>query len=348
VEPTSVVVPARDAAATIGACVDALRRLDPPAVEVIVVDDASRDATGEIAARHGARVVRVASNVGPGLARNLGAEAARGRFLAFTDADCEVPPDWLAACHRGFDAAVSGVTGPYAGATHANLVTLLMDRCLRYRQRALPEFIDSSITANLMVERASFLAVGGFPAYRLPGAAVCCFTNEDEELAHLLVEATGKPLRWLRDNGVRHAYRPTLAGYFRQQAKYAEAILISYARFPRMLRHRTNYSRGGGVAQILLLWLAVGAVAAAALFREPWALLGLVPLVAVHAPAVAYASRPEPSRGRRLTVAAAAFGFLGLTALAWSKGLASGAVKAAVGRLSPGFTRPVGWRPGPC
>lgn len=347
-EATSVVVPARNAAATIGACVDSLLALEPPALEVIVVDDASHDGTGDLAARHGARVLRVETNVGPGLARNLGAEAARGRFLAFTDADCEVPPDWLAACHRGFDDAVCGVSGPYAGTTQANLVTLLMDRCLRYRQRALPEYIDSSITANLMVEREAFLAVGGFPAYRLPGAAVCCFTNEDEELAHLLVEHTGKPLRWLRDNGVRHGYRPTLAGYFRQQAKYAESILISYARFPRMFRHRTNYSRGGGLGQVLLLWLAVGAVVAAAGWGRPVALLGCVPLAAAQLPAVAWVSRPEPSPGRRLGFAAAAFGFLCLTPLAWSRGLATGVVKAGLGLLSPGFTRPAPWRPGAC
>ena len=87
----SVVITARDAAATIG---DAVRSalVEPETAEVIVVDDASRDATAvvaETAARGDGRlkVIRCAVNVGPAAARNRALETATGAFVAVLDAD---------------------------------------------------------------------------------------------------------------------------------------------------------------------------------------------------------------------------------------------------------------------
>ena len=87
----SVVVTARDAAATIA---DAVRTAlaEPETAEVIVVDDASRDSTAE-AARAAAggdgrlTLIRCAVNVGPAAARNRAFEAATGDFVAVLDAD---------------------------------------------------------------------------------------------------------------------------------------------------------------------------------------------------------------------------------------------------------------------
>jgi glycosyltransferase involved in cell wall biosynthesis len=86
------VVPALDAAATIGAVVDGLRQ--ELGVGVIVVDDGSTDGTGEVARARGATVVRHAHNLGKGAAIKTGLlEAARaGASLAVTvDADGQHP-----------------------------------------------------------------------------------------------------------------------------------------------------------------------------------------------------------------------------------------------------------------
>lgn len=90
----SFVVPARDEAARIGACVDALRRQGESArVEVIVVDNGSSDDTAAIASAHGARVVHEPR---PGLAhaRQAGLMAAHAPILVFVDADTLLPPGW--------------------------------------------------------------------------------------------------------------------------------------------------------------------------------------------------------------------------------------------------------------
>jgi len=91
----SVIVPARDAAATLGPCLAALAEQDVEH-EVIVVDDGSRDATAAIARAAGVVVV-AGSGRGPGAARDAGAAIARGEVLAFTDADCVPDAGWLRA-----------------------------------------------------------------------------------------------------------------------------------------------------------------------------------------------------------------------------------------------------------
>ena len=94
----SVVVPARNEAATLPALLAALRVL--PVAEVVVVDDASVDNTGAVA-RSGGATVLSASPPPPGWtgkawACQLGADATTGDRLLFLDADTVLEPDALA------------------------------------------------------------------------------------------------------------------------------------------------------------------------------------------------------------------------------------------------------------
>ena len=336
----SIVIPARNASRTMAMCLDSLRRLDPGAVEVIVVDDASTDDTSEIARAHGARVVRLVENLVPGLARNEGVRVAEGEYLAFTDADCSVPPDWLGRFDEALrDGSHVAATGPYAGTTEKLFLTVLIDFWLRFNQRHVPARIESCITANLSVRKADFEAVGGFPAYRLPGAKLCCFTNEDEELARFLSRATSKFVAWLPSNGVFHAYRATLPAFFAQQAKYVESILVTYARFPFMMKGRTYYSRGGGTMQIVTSALFLFCAAAA--FRLPRALFGCLPFLITNFGTVRYLHQNGATPAMRLRLAAAAYPFLMMVSIAWMKGAVTGFCKALIGTI---YWRRAGYR----
>ena len=108
----SVIVPARDAEATLGACLDGLAAQDAEH-EVIVVDDGSTDGTRALATRAGARVIDGGGR-GPGAARDAGVAAARGDVLAFTDADCVPEPGWLRAGLAALERAelVQGAVAP--------------------------------------------------------------------------------------------------------------------------------------------------------------------------------------------------------------------------------------------
>ncbi len=93
----SVVIPARNRAATIAACLDSVTRQTVPVDEILVVDDASTDNTVEIARAHGAtRIVRLAQQSGAQAARNEGIRQARGEWIAFLDSDDEWLPHKLA------------------------------------------------------------------------------------------------------------------------------------------------------------------------------------------------------------------------------------------------------------
>ena len=100
----SVVIPARNAAATIGRTLSALGAQQTDAsYEVIVVDDGSTDDTIAIARAAGARVLEQHAQ-GPAQARNLGRRSANAGVLAFTDADCYPDPGWV-------EAALAAVAG---------------------------------------------------------------------------------------------------------------------------------------------------------------------------------------------------------------------------------------------
>ena len=99
----SVIIPARNEAALIGATVGSVLRArdryrearrDGGSVEVIVVDNASDDGTADALARHtadGGVLMATCISRGAARARNVGARLASGRTLVFLDADTRLP-----------------------------------------------------------------------------------------------------------------------------------------------------------------------------------------------------------------------------------------------------------------
>jgi Glycosyl transferase family 2 len=96
----SVIVPARDAEATLPRTLAAIADQEgAPSFEVVVADHGSRDGTAAIVERAGARLVRPAG-AGPGEARDAAVAVSSGALLAFCSADCFPSAGWLAAGAR--------------------------------------------------------------------------------------------------------------------------------------------------------------------------------------------------------------------------------------------------------
>ncbi len=185
----SVVIPAYNAAATLARALDSVLAQTHPAHEVLIVDDGSADATGDLvagyASRGGAVPVRYLrqANAGPSAARNRGVEAATGDWIAFLDADDWYYPERLARHARMIEAdpTLDFLVGSfdYRGSDgslmHASMTDSALGRELlaahgahgqaTLAAEALGRYIveQFSDTRMLTLPRATFLALGGFP-----------------------------------------------------------------------------------------------------------------------------------------------------------------------------------------
>lgn len=95
----SVVVPFFDSERTLAACIDSLLAQQgvDGGVEILLVDNGSRDSSPAIAARYPQTTVLHEETPGAYAARNAALRRALAPVIAFTDADCVADPDWLAA-----------------------------------------------------------------------------------------------------------------------------------------------------------------------------------------------------------------------------------------------------------
>jgi glycosyltransferase involved in cell wall biosynthesis len=92
----AVIIPARNAAATLAQSLDALFAQISTDDEVIVVDDYSTDDTCEVAARFNVKLIKLPRHRGASAARNRGTELTRAPLLFFYDADVVLAPGALA------------------------------------------------------------------------------------------------------------------------------------------------------------------------------------------------------------------------------------------------------------
>jgi succinoglycan biosynthesis protein ExoO len=103
----SVIVPARNEASRIGAALASVHASEGIRIDIIVVDDGSTDATADVVAALGDARIRILSTSdearGVSPARNLGLAAARGRWVAFLDADDAWGPGRLDAILEAAD-----------------------------------------------------------------------------------------------------------------------------------------------------------------------------------------------------------------------------------------------------
>lgn len=234
----SVVVASYNAERTLPACLASLVRLNYPDYEVILVDDGSTDATGEIAAKHpDVRYIRHQANHGLSVARNTGIEAATGELVAFTDADCRADEDWLYyIVGELLNSAFVGMGGPnllppddsaVAAAVMASpggpAHVMLTDR--------QAEHIPG---CNMVFYKWALAEIGGFdPIYRRAG--------DDVDVCWRLQQA-GYKLGFSPAGMVWHYRRSTVGAYLSQQHGYGEAEALLVRKHPEYFN-----SLGGGL-----------------------------------------------------------------------------------------------------
>ncbi len=182
----SVVVAARNEAPSLPVLLDSLLAQTYRDYEVIVVDDRSADATPTILAEYQAgderlRVERIA-DVPAGRTPKMhalgqGVRAAGGALLLFTDADCSVPPGWIAGIVTCFEPDV-GVVAGYVGLRAVHNTWLEHVQAMDYfammattaGATKLGQPIGGS-GANIAYRRAAYDQAGGFDDMPLSAVA---------------------------------------------------------------------------------------------------------------------------------------------------------------------------------
>ncbi|MEW6272914.1 MAG: glycosyltransferase family A protein [Thermodesulfobacteriota bacterium] len=155
----SVIVPLYDKAPFVRRALASIARQTHPDVEILVVDDGSRDGGGEVAAAFGDPRLRVIRqrNAGPGSARNRGLAEARGELVAFLDADDEWQPGFL---EHGL--ALLRAAGPDAAAAASGYVLEPGARSTRalWQRRGLRDGlqrVDATSPAPFVMHLAAYL-----------------------------------------------------------------------------------------------------------------------------------------------------------------------------------------------
>lgn len=201
-QPIEAVVVTHDSAEILPACLAALSREGVPA---IVVDNASRDGSAEVAEQAGARVVRMARNEGYGRANNAGIAASGAEFVLIANPDLVLDEGavaaLLAAARAYPDAALLAPRiveedGRFFFQSRSLLSAFLANpkgEPCRPEGDCCAPFLSG---ACLLVRREAFLAVGGFDP------AIFLF-YEDDDLCRRVSEA-GFSLVHVHDSVARH------------------------------------------------------------------------------------------------------------------------------------------------
>jgi len=273
----SVIIPAWNAGATLGHCLDSLKEQSRKPFEILLVDDGSTDDTRRLAEDYQVKVLSTGGRMGPATARNMGAEAAAGEVLLFLDSDVTVPGDLLerVAGHFSDDAvwAVQTLYTPLCPAT--DIISRYQNYYYWYSLNRMPgENSATFATWCAAVRRNRFLEVGGFNV-RIPEPTV-----EDEELGYTIADLGG---RIIMDKSLKvtHLTSYDLSQFTSRRLRMARAQAKSgwrqvkgrlLARYMNVRESGTHHSRWV-VLSILLVLFAQVCIAAGLAAWDPALLL---------------------------------------------------------------------------
>lgn len=246
----TLIVPGRNAARTLRACLEASAELvrTGELSEIVFVDDGSTDESAMIAEEIGARCLQ-AGGKGPGAARNVGWRSSSTDLVWFIDADCVPHADALDILLGSMsDPAVGGVGGSYSNAVPQSLLARIIHAEIRVRHLAMGSEVDYLGSFNVLYRRFILEDVDGYDEEWVngPGAP----GGEDADLSYRIA-ALGHHLRFRTDALVAHHHPVGLGSYLRAQRLHGFWGVRLYRRHPRRGR-RNSYSDGLDHVQPLL------------------------------------------------------------------------------------------------
>lgn len=227
----SIIVPTYNEEERIDRCLKSINDLNYPKekMEIIVVDDGSQDNTVDIARKSGVSILRQ-QHLGCAIARNRGVELAKGKIIAFIDADDACKEEWLIETVPYLKDKQIGAVGCSHDLLNAEkrdfVIISHKEKCFRYIMS--PDRTDHIGTSGCVIKKKVFLEVGGFNPEFLAA--------EDTELSHK-IRKEGYEIILVKKSLISVTYPNRLSRYFFTQIRNS-AFLVYFI--------STNVERASG------------------------------------------------------------------------------------------------------
>ncbi|MGD0486687.1 MAG: mycofactocin biosynthesis glycosyltransferase MftF [Syntrophorhabdales bacterium] len=233
----TVIIPTKDRRDELAECLESITRQDYPKekIELIVVDDGSRDGTADLVRTFPCRLLVNTEGRGQSYCRNLAAGEANGEILAFIDSDCVAGSAWLREIVPYFRWDKVGAVGGYVdGYFHTSALDryekafspLHMGKHVLYDNGSPSTFYTP--TCNLLVRRRVYMETGGIDERMSVGEDVDFCWRMRRRGYYLLYSPSGM---------VKHKHRNDLGRMMKRRADYgtSEAPLYTLHREKRKM-----------------------------------------------------------------------------------------------------------------
>lgn len=219
----SIVVPVLNEEKNLPRLFESLRLVNYPKekMEIIIVDGGSEDGTVKLAQDFGAKVFFNPLKL-RGAGCQVGVEKTKGEMIAFTDADCKVPANWLSLLVQTMEEKKAASVGgpnitPTDDSNFAKTVGLVLNFLTKPGSRY--GFIGGKVTevyhnsgCNVIYKREAIIGAGGFN----PKLITC----EDEELDFRIRKNEGR-IFYQPKVVIDHYRRSSYKGWLVQSFRYA-------------------------------------------------------------------------------------------------------------------------------
>lgn len=252
----SIIVPVKDRAEELAGCLQSIVGQNYPRdrMELIVIDDGSKDETAKVARAFPCRLLRNNRTQGQSYCRNRAAAEARGEILAFIDSDCVASDTWIREIVPYFQWEAVGAVGGYVDGYFDRSALDRYEKTfssLNMGKEILFSADDPSTfyvpTCNLLVRRDLYLKIGGITE--------SLHVGEDVDFCWRM-RSLGQRLLYVPVGAVLHKHRSGVVKMLKRRADYgtSEALLYSLHR-----RKRKTFQVPPLAAMVFLsLCLAIG------------------------------------------------------------------------------------------
>lgn len=266
----SVIIPVRNEELNLRRVLPSIRRIDYPKdrYEILVVDGGSTDGTKKVAQSFHAKLLHNPKGI-RSAACNIGIQAAKGEYIAFTDADCIVAKHWIRGLLKEMKyTAVGSVGGPNItppndttlGAAVGDVFSLFTRVGARQgMQKKTTTRVHHNPGCNVLYRKQAIIDAGGFD----PTLITC----EDEEL-DWRIEKVGYTHVYTPNVTVLHARRSTVGSFYRQAYRYAIGRMQAGKKYPALFSWY-HFMPALYVALVIVSPLL-------AIFGNTWAMLPLI------------------------------------------------------------------------